>query len=145
LAWSKNTALKSLGTSLGEQVRQHYTNLAFSNALETALELVKASNKFIDDAAPWTLYKEGKQTELEEVLYTLLESARLSSFLLSPVIPQIATAIYQQLGFDLDFDQLPTNLDFPAHSGWGLLPANQLLRLAQPVFATIELTTEAAH
>jgi methionyl-tRNA synthetase len=137
--------LKSLGNSLGEQVSQHYTNLAFSNALETALELVKASNKFIDDAAPWTLYKEGKQSELQEVLYTLLESARLSSFLLSPVIPQIATAIYQQLGFDLDFDQLPINLDFTAHSSWGLLPANQPLRLAQPVFATMEVPTEAAH
>jgi methionyl-tRNA synthetase len=137
--------LKSLGNTLGDQVSQHYTNLAFSNALETALELVKASNKFIDDAAPWTLYKAGKQQEVEEVLYALLESARLSSFLLSPVIPQIATAIYQQLGFDLDFDQLPANLDFSAHNGWGLLPANQSLRLAQPVFATIEIPTEAVH
>jgi methionyl-tRNA synthetase len=125
-------------------VSQHYENLAFSHAIEAVMELVRASNKFIDDSAPWTLYKEGKQVELAAVLYCLLESARLCSFLLSPAIPKIATEIYHQLGLTVDFDHLQLSLDFSSHSSWGFLPVLQPLNLAQPVFATIELSNETA-
>jgi methionyl-tRNA synthetase len=137
--------LQAIGQDLSDRVSQHYENLAFSHAIEAVMELVRASNKFIDDSAPWTLYKEGKQVELAAVLYCLLESARLSSFLLSPAIPKIATEIYHQLGLTIDFDHLQLSLDFSSHSSWGFLPVLQPLNLAQPVFATIELSNETAN
>jgi methionyl-tRNA synthetase len=152
--------LRTIGQDLGVRVSQQYQSLAFSQAIESIMELVRASNKFIDDSAPWTLFKEGKQAELSAVLYCLLESARLASFLLSPAIPKIATEIYHQLGLEVDFDwvctavhsaspmvegnRLQSRLDFSSHSSWGFLPVLQPLNLAQPVFATIELPNETA-
>ena len=65
---------------------------------------MQASNKFIDEQAPWSLYKQGKQQEVEAVLYAVLESVRLAAYLLSPIIPNISSDIYQQLGWGINFN-----------------------------------------
>jgi methionyl-tRNA synthetase len=133
--------LKSKGTLLGQQVTQAYDALAFSQACDAILSLVRASNKFIDETAPWSLYKQGKQADVEHVLYSVLESVRLSAYLLSPIIPDISTAIYRQLGFDIDFNDETTINHvalFVSHSQWGTLPGNQYLGDPQPIFKRIE-------
>ena len=133
--------LKAMGLHLGEKVKQAYEALAFNQACEATLVLVRTSNKFIDEQAPWTLYKQGKQQEVEIVLYAVLESVRLAAYLLSPVIPNISSAIYQQLGFGVDFnDQITTATltPFATHSQWGLLTNQQILGQPQPVFKRIE-------
>jgi methionyl-tRNA synthetase len=132
--------LKRLGQELGQIVETAYGQLAFSRACGAILDLVQASNKFLDQAAPWTLYKQGRQGETEEVLYTVLESVRLAAYLLSPVIPQISTAIYQQLGFNVDLNQkaIGQTLAYKDHAAWGGLPPGQALGQAQPVFQRLE-------
>jgi methionyl-tRNA synthetase len=142
---SADHPLKLLGQDLGARMATYYTNLAFSDACAAALEIIRASNKFIDDAAPWKLYKQGQQAEVQEVLYSLLESVRLASFLLSPVIPKIATAVYQQLGWTIEFDALQSTkqiIDVAAHSSWGCLVVGQTLGEPRPVFVRLELPAE---
>ncbi|MEA5564184.1 methionine--tRNA ligase [Anabaena sp. UHCC 0399] len=129
--------LKAIGLHLGEKVKQAYESLAFNQACENVLSLVQASNKYIDDQAPWTLYKQGQQQEVETVLYTVLESVRLAAYLLSPVIPNISSDIYQQLGFGIDFNEQTASFD--THSKWGLLSNQQNLGKPQPIFKRIEL------
>jgi methionyl-tRNA synthetase len=134
--------LKAIATPLGQEVQQYYEALAFDRACEAILELVRASNKFIDEQAPWSLYKQGKQTEVERVLYAVLESVRLAAYLLSPVIPQTCTKIYNQLGFAVDFDckaQTFITAPFNTHSNWGILSDMQQLGEPKPVFQRIEL------
>lgn len=133
--------LKEIGLRLGEQVKQAYQTLAFNEACEAVLLLVRASNKFIDEQAPWSLYKQGQQQEVEKVLYAVLESVRLAAYLLSPVIPNISNAIYQQLGWEIDFnDQIKTVTvaPFTTHSQWGVLTSQQSLGVPQPIFKRIE-------
>ena len=65
--------LKAIALPLGEQVKQHYQSLAFNQACEAILSLVRASNKFIDEQAPWALYKQGRSQDVERVLYAVLE------------------------------------------------------------------------
>lgn len=139
---SINNPLKNLGEKLGEKTALAYENLAFSQACEAILSLVKASNKYIDEQAPWKLYKQGQQKELEEVLYTVLETVRQAAYLLSPVIPNISSAIYQQLGFSIDFGNQKTIgvvAPFDTHAKWGILPAGQTLGEPRPVFQRLEL------
>ncbi|RUS93281.1 methionine--tRNA ligase [Dulcicalothrix desertica PCC 7102] len=134
--------LKGLGLHLGEQVKIAYEALAFSQACNLVLSLVQGSNKFIDDQAPWSLYKQTRQQEVECVLYTVLESVRLAVYLLSPIIPNISTAAYQQLGFEVNFND-PTSIDlapFDIHSKWGLLSSTQNLGTPQPIFKRIDLS-----
>ena len=102
---------------------------------------MQTSNKFLDEQAPWSLFKQGQQAETEIVLYAVLESVRLAAYLLSPVIPGICNAIYSQLGYTVDFNQktIAEALDYKAHATWGSLPPGQTLGEAAPVFQRIEL------
>ncbi len=151
---SPDNPLKILGQKLGSQVSIAYDNLAFKEACELIINLAHSSNKYIDDQAPWALFKQDKQNELAEVLYAALESARLSAYLLSPIVPKISTDIYRQLGLNVDFDLIcgsggQANLD-PAELPldgknqleWGILPANHQLGEPQPIFTKLELPTE---
>ncbi len=133
--------IKSNWSEFGQQVTQSYEVLAFSQACEAVLNLVRASNKFIDEQAPWTLYK-GQQQAVEQVLYAVLESVRLAAYLLSPIIPNIANDIYQQLGFTTNFNdktQISITAPFPTHATWGILSPKQKLGEPQPVFQRLEL------
>jgi methionyl-tRNA synthetase len=135
--------LKTTGETLRDRVDQAYQALEFHTACNSTLELIRDCNKFIDDRAPWTLFKQGKHTELERVLYTILESVRLAAYLLSPIIPTLSTAIYTQIGFEVNFDQPETlqSCAFDQHSYWGCLQANQKLGQAEPIFRRIEIPT----
>ncbi len=142
--YSLDHPLKSIGWDLGDRVSQAYENLQISHACEAVLTLVRAVNKYIDDSAPWKLFKQEQQAEVEQILYAVLESVRLSAYLLSPVIPVTSSKIYQQLGFDWDFnrDQLAQIEEFQLHSKWGKLSPNKTLGKANPVFSKLELPSE---
>ena len=145
--YPENDSLRSLGTNLAQKVTKAYNNLQFKQACESILELANASNKYIDDNAPWVLFKEGKQEPIEQVLYAVLESIRLSAYLLSPIVPNISNDIYQQLGFELDFNnktQINSSDIFARHSQWGQLTANQNLNKARPIFAQLELRSRSS-
>lgn len=139
--------LKTLGIDLGDRVTDAYEALAFSEACEAILALVRVGNKFISDQAPWTLYKQGQQQAAEQVLYTVLESVRLAAYLLAPVIPNTSNAIYQQLGFTVDFNDkslIDVSAPFVTHATWGMLPSGQPLGDPQPVFRHLELAETTA-
>jgi methionyl-tRNA synthetase len=133
--------LKEIGLGLSERVARSYEALSFSEACRDIFTLVRASNKFIDEQAPWSLYKKGNLSAVGQVLYAVLESVRLAAYLLSPIIPSISTDIYHQLGFSIDFNQktrINDSATYDTHATWGTLPAHQSLEKPKPVFARLE-------
>jgi len=138
--------LKNMGINLGGIVEQKYDALQFDQACEEILALIRASNKFIDESAPWSLFKQKQQAAVEQVLYAVLESVRLSAYLLSPIIPTLSSKIYQQLGFVIDFntfrsedgENFPDGVSFSQHCQWGL-PTNPQLGTPEPIFSKLEL------
>lgn len=137
--------LKLMGMELGQRVTQAYHSLAFHEACNQVLHLIRTCNKYIDEQAPWSLYKQGEQEKVEQILYSILESVRLSAYLLSPIIPNISTDIYQQLGLDFDFhnqSQVNEASLFAKHSTWGILPSSQEFDKPHPVFSRLELPVE---
>ncbi len=137
--------LQVLGKTASARGAEYYRSLAFSQACEVALSLVRAGNKFVDEQAPWTLYKKGEQESVNRVIYAVLESVRLSAHLLFPIIPNISTEIYRQLGYNLKLNQQSFVSEFDvAHSRWGTLLGGQVLGTPQPVFQKIELLEPAA-
>jgi methionyl-tRNA synthetase len=133
--------LKEIGLGLRDRVERSYEALALGEACRDIFTLVRASNKFIDDQAPWSLYKQGNSSAVEQVLYSVLESVRLSAYLLSPIIPSLSTDIYQQLGFSTDFNEKTVINDYATydtHAAWGTLPTDQSLGTPKPVFARLE-------
>lgn len=69
-----------------------------ADALAAVINLAKRCNKYIDETAPWVLAKEeASLPRLEAVLYHLLDSIRLLSILLTPILPDTAARMQQQL------------------------------------------------
>lgn len=136
--------LVSKAKTLSQEVPGAYEALSYSHACEAMLAVVRAGNKYVDEQAPWALYKQGNQTALEQVLYNVLETVRLAAYLLSPVIPNISSSIYQQLGFEVDFNQKESGAiaPFASHGHWGALPPGQILGDPQPVFLRLEPPAE---
>lgn len=79
-----------------------FSQVRFSTALESLWELVRALNKYVDSAAPWSLAKAGDTDRLNAVMYTLLECLRKIALHLLPVMPQTAEAMLGQLGQKTD-------------------------------------------
>ena len=134
--------LLTLALPLGDQVRQAYENLAFSTVCQQVLGLAQAGNRYLDQAAPWTRYKEGNQAAVAEILYTVLESVRLCAYWLAPIVPNLSTTIYQQLGFSINFvdsQKLQVILELPDHDRWGILPSGQSLQQPTPIFRSLDL------
>lgn len=88
-------------------------NMNFSAALEEILHLASNANRYIDEKAPWALKKQGKITEMEQVLYVLLQTVKIIAILLQPFIPGSAKKILLQLGFnEADFDNAAGGIAF---------------------------------
>ena len=82
--------------------------LRISEALDSIFELLRRSNKYIDDTAPWVLAKdESKKDRLKTVIYNLLESIRISAILLQAFMPQTSEKIFKMLNTkNTSFDTL---------------------------------------
>jgi methionyl-tRNA synthetase len=88
--------------SLYSDVVAHYEAFDFSKALERIWTLIDKIDKLIVKVAPWKLAKDESaeaQQNLDRVLYTALESLRIVSGLVSPILPHSAQRIWEQLGF----------------------------------------------
>ena len=82
--------------------------LKINEAIEDIFELLKRSNKYIDDTTPWVLAKDESKTDrLKTVIYNLLESIRISAILLRPFMPSTSDKIFKMLNTkNIDFDKL---------------------------------------
>ena len=67
------------------RTRERILALRFREALEGVWELVTALNRTIDERKPWALHKEGRNDELDAVLYDLCEGLRWLAILLASV------------------------------------------------------------
>lgn len=111
-------------SSLDEKVTVKMDDLHIGEALDEIFDVLRKSNKYIDDTTPWILAKdETKKGRLETVLYNLLESIRICAIFLSPFLPDTSEKIFNQLNTQnrtyetKDFDMLesPITLNTPQH------------------------------
>ena len=111
-------------SSLDEKVTAKMNDLHIGEALDEIFDVLRKSNKYIDDTTPWILAKdETKKGRLETVLYNLLESIRICAIFLSPFLPDTSKKIFDQLNTQnrtyetKDFDMLesPITLNTPQH------------------------------
>ena len=114
--------LKANGIKIAETINARYKNLEISQSCRDILKFIKLGNKFIDNKKPWELYKQGKHEQLQEILYSILESIRLTAFLLAPITPNLSNKIYSQLGIEINFNSQDECFDiYTDHSRWGYL------------------------
>ncbi|MEI6713716.1 MAG: class I tRNA ligase family protein [Verrucomicrobiota bacterium] len=100
-------------------------------ALRALVGFARACNQLIEASAPWKLAKDPAQSELlDAVLYHLAESIRIIAILLTPVLPDAAKAIFEQLNW-------PHALRLE-DAKWGGLPDGHILGTPTPLFPRLE-------
>ena len=88
--------------NLKKHVDKYMEKLEVSKALDTIFDLLRSSNKYIDETMPWVLAKDDtKRDRLATVLYNLIESIRIATVLLQAFIPDTADKIFYQINTDL--------------------------------------------
>ena len=84
--------LKATFSSLKDKVTAKINEFKVSDALSEIISAVRRANKYIDETAPWVLYKdESKKARLSTVLYNLAESIITACSLLVPFMPDTAS------------------------------------------------------
>jgi len=109
------SSLKPLVFNLQSHVDNHMRNLQFHMALLEIWSVVSAANKYIEEAAPWKVYKDGDKTKLNNILYSLAETLRIIAVYIYPFMPSAAEKIWQQLGLKKGFD----GIIFDKETEWG--------------------------
>lgn len=97
--------------NLKKEADDKIDNFQISKLLETIFDLLRASNKYIDDTTPWVLAKdETMKDRLETVLYNLLEAIRVTAILLKPFMPESTEKVLTYLNTDkVNFDEAKYN------------------------------------
>ncbi len=84
--------------TLEEKVEKRMDALEIGFAMDEIFEVLRRSNKYIDETTPWVLAKEeDKKERLETVLYHLIESIRVCAVFLSPFLPETSDKIFSQI------------------------------------------------
>ena len=103
--------LLSMAVALKSTVEENFENFHFSVALAEIFKVISRANKYIDETAPWILARDdSRRARLATVLYNLLDTIRITTTLLSPVMPFTTPEIWRQIGA-ADSDVLWNNAD----------------------------------
>lgn len=90
-----------------DKVQKTMNQLEISGAMAAIWQLVNVANKYIETSQPWALARDDSQrSRLNNVLYTLAETLRVISVLLSPFLLDTPTKIRAQLGLHEPVGQL---------------------------------------
>lgn len=97
-AGAEEERLRASALGAVEAMERHLAGMSLDRGIARVLETVRDANRYFDQAAPWTLAKEGRAEQLGTVLYTSAECLRIVSGLLYPVIPVKMAQLRRSLG-----------------------------------------------
>ncbi len=127
--------LRGVSEKIFPQLSRQMEDLAFQKALLLIWDLVNATNKYVDDTAPWTLAKDEKdQTRLGTVLYNSLESLRIIALLLAPFMPSTSETMWSHLGMEENLWEQNLNVN----GNWGGLKPGRKITQPSPLFPRLD-------
>ena len=122
----ENTALNAVTGTVNNM--QAYKT---ADALDEIWNLVRRSNKYIDETMPWVLAKEEQDREkLQTVLYDLAEALRFIGVLLQPFMPDSAKNLLAQIG--------AKQITLESLNRFGQTQAGTAVQPGAPLFARID-------
>ena len=126
--------LKKMACALRDRYQAEMDKLQLQNGLDEVFKVIDRANKYIDETAPWALGKdESKRERLTAVLYNLLETIRICTTLLLPVMPDTCDKIFAKLGAD------EACRSWDNANVWGVLPAGAQISKGENLFPRIDV------
>ncbi|MGH7590186.1 MAG: methionine--tRNA ligase, partial [Gemmatimonadales bacterium] len=102
------TTLDADGLRAVAEYQRAMDALDLQGGIAAAWSHVAAANLFVQQSAPWTLAKEGRDRELDAVLGALGRALYRLAILASPVMPSKAQALWEALGQPGDVTHIPS-------------------------------------
>ena len=125
--------LKKTVCGLRDRYEAEMEKLQLQNGIDEVFKVIDCANKYIDETAPWVLGKdETKRARLATVLYNLLETIRVCTTLLTPVMPESCDKIFVKIGAAAgDHTWEKANV-------WGTLPAEVQVAKGENLFPRVD-------
>jgi methionyl-tRNA synthetase len=117
--------LKDAAGKLVSEMDGKIKNMKINEAIEDIMQFIRRINKYMEEQAPWKLVKENKDAA-GRILYTASESLRISTSLLSPVMPSRTSILLEVLNTEESTE-------------WGGLKSGSKIRDHQPLFPRIQV------
>jgi len=131
-------SLKEIATGAASKVENAINKLQFHDCLEEIWKVVRKTNKYIDETAPWVLAKdEANKERLNTVLYNLAEAIRIISVLIKPFMESTTNKIWSQVGITED-----QGTDWESTGTFGKLKAGTAVKKGEALFPRLELEKE---
>ncbi len=133
--------LKATVAEIIPKVEEKMDNMFFSDALIEIWNLIRRTNKYIDETQPWILCKdEEKKGELANALYHVAESIRIVSIMIKPFMPNTPEKIWASFG--IKEGEATT---WESTKTWGILPAELKAVKGETLFPRIDMKKELAE
>lgn len=132
---AQDADLIHVASALQEKFGELMEKFAFQSAVIEVFKVIDQANKYIDETTPWILARdETKKPRLARVMYNLLESIRICSGLLTPIMPETVQKVMVHLGIQ--------KFTWEDAGTWGILPADVKVGKGMILFPRIDLTKE---
>ncbi|MBR1735950.1 MAG: methionine--tRNA ligase, partial [Firmicutes bacterium] len=129
--------LINMAVALKKPYSENVENFKFSAAITDVFKVISRANKYIDETAPWILAKdEESKPRLAAVLYNLLDTIRITSTFLFPVMPESMPKIWEQIGAGKD-DVTLENAD-----KFGVLSQTVTVKKGEVLFPRVDIEKE---
>jgi len=127
--------LIKLAKITADKVEALMDDFELSLAAAEIWKLVNATNKYIEETAPWALAKDPeKKDRLGTVLYCMTEALRICTVLCTHFMPGLPAKVWEQLGIT---DRPEVHAWDSAHV-WGSLPSGVKINRGEPIFPRID-------
>ncbi|HET7578950.1 MAG TPA: methionine--tRNA ligase [Bacillales bacterium] len=134
-------SLVELVQATKDKVENEMENMEFSVALSSIWQLIRRTNKYIDETQPWILAKnEGERDKLEAAMVHLVESIRHISIFIAPFLTETPKKIWQQLGL-----QEGPATSWESLGKFGEIPAGTKVEKGSPLFPRLDVDKEVAY
>ncbi|KPL06060.1 hypothetical protein AMJ86_10015 [bacterium SM23_57] len=125
--------LREQAEHLRETVEQQVEQIKLHQAIWEVMQLVRRINRYIEETAPFKLWKTDKP-KAGGVLYNSLEALRIAAVILHPILPAKMSAVFHQLGWEVNGAPL-----WAEHTQWGLLKPGTALKPGSYLFPRIDV------
>ncbi|MFH1224142.1 MAG: methionine--tRNA ligase [Pseudomonadota bacterium] len=115
--------------------KNDFSKYEFYKTLDIMFELFDQTNRFIAESKPWDIAKAGNIDEISKVLLPVLEVIRITTFMLTPVMPDVCAIILKELGLD------PKGVNFDEFCKWGYAKKYNTKYSNKKFFERIETST----
>ena len=136
----EESELSEAAVAMIVRYKDNMQSFAFNRALQEVWSVISLANKYIVTSEPWVLAKDSsKASQLNTVLYNLVEALRLIGLVLSPVMPETSRKMAAALGLAED-EQAKQNL--VDHGRWGLTQPGVKIQLGDSLFPRLDKKTQ---